>query len=161
MEVTEDQVIQPDGTPGSYATVKLKDGVSILPLDDDGFVYLTRQFRYAVGKESVEAASGGIDDGESALEAAKREVKEELGLEAEEWLELGVLDLDTSIVNCRASLFMARGLKATEPNREGSEQIQIVKMTMSEAMEQVMRNEITHGASCSLILKAWRTLGRK
>jgi 8-oxo-dGDP phosphatase len=98
IEVIEDQVIQPDGEPGTYAVVRMKPGISVLALDEGGTVYLTRQFRYATGRESIEAVSGGLDEGENARDGARRELREELGIEAKEWTELGLVDLDTSIV---------------------------------------------------------------
>lgn len=58
INVREDQVVQPDGQPGLYGTVIMKPGVAILPIDSDRTVYLTRQFRYALGKESIEVVCG-------------------------------------------------------------------------------------------------------
>jgi 8-oxo-dGTP pyrophosphatase MutT (NUDIX family) len=153
-EVYEDSVIQPDGEPGAYATVKMKPGVSVLPLDDEGFVYLTQQFRYAVGRESTEAASGGIDEGETPLEAGRREALEELGIEADEWIDLKAIDADTSIVFCPAHQFLARGLKFREPSREGTEEMQTIKVKFDEAVAMVLDGRITHAPSCVLILKA-------
>ncbi|CAA9586221.1 MAG: hypothetical protein AVDCRST_MAG88-3978, partial [uncultured Thermomicrobiales bacterium] len=88
--VREDRVTQPDGEPGSYATVEIQPGVAVLPVDRDGIAQLTRQFRYALGRESVEVVSGAIDEGEEPLEAARREAKEELGITAEDWVDLGM-----------------------------------------------------------------------
>src|SRR5690349_13182721 len=82
IEVVEDGVIRPDGQPGVYGTVAMKPGVAVLPLDVDGRAYLTREFRYAVGRDSIEVAGGGIDAGESPQDAARREAREELGVEA-------------------------------------------------------------------------------
>lgn len=53
-----DEVIKPNGAPGTYATVQLKEGVAVLALDRGGRVYLTRQFRYAIGCDSIEVISG-------------------------------------------------------------------------------------------------------
>ena len=153
IEVFEDKVIQPDGEDGEYATVHMKAGVSVLPIDDEGNVYLTKQFRYVLGEESLEAPSGAIED-EEPLESAKREMKEELGIEAEEWISLGSADIDTSIVRCTAHGFVARKLKFGKPEREGVEVMKTVKMSFDEAVEKVLSGEIKHGASCVLILKA-------
>ncbi len=158
IEVIEDQVLQPDGRPGSYATVRMKPGVSILPVDTDGTVTLIRQFRYALGRESLEAVSGAVDGDEPPLEAAQREAREEAGVEAEEWTDLGTMDLDTSIVHCPAQLFLARGLSFTQTNREGTEEMRTVRVLLAEAVRRVMEGEITHGPSCVLILKAARHL---
>jgi 8-oxo-dGTP pyrophosphatase MutT (NUDIX family) len=155
--VYEDSVIRPDGKPGTYATVQLKPGVSVLPFEPDGTIYLTRQFRYATGAESIEVVSGGIDE-EDASGAALKELREELGIEAAELISLGRMDMDTSIVRSPVSLFLARGLKFTEAEQEGTERIELFKTTLEQAVGMVLRSEITHSPSCVLLLKAGRYL---
>jgi 8-oxo-dGTP pyrophosphatase MutT (NUDIX family) len=155
--VYADSVIRPDGEPGTYATVHMKPGVSILPVEGDGTIYLTRQFRYAAGGESIEVVSGGVD-GEDAAAAAKKELHEELGIEAAELIALGRMDMDTSIVKSPVSLYLARGLKFTEAEQESTERIEPFKTTLEQAVGMVLRSEITHSPSCVLILKAARYL---
>ena len=70
----------------------MKSGVSVLPIDNKGNVYLTKEYHYAVERETIEAISGGIDKGENKENAAKRELNEEAGITANEWIDLGVLD---------------------------------------------------------------------
>lgn len=152
--VYEDSVIQPDGTNGAYATIKLPPGVCILPIDDENFVYLTKQFRYSAGRETLEVVAGSVED-ESPLEAAKRELKEELGITADEVSELGKIELDNSIIKNEISFFTARGLKFGETERESTEQMETVKMEFREAIEKIFSGEITHSISCALLLKAW------
>src|ERR1041384_2162647 len=89
IEVYEDQVTRPNGPPGVYALVKIKAGAAVLALDEHGDVYLARQFRYAAGRESLEVVAGAIDDDEQPEEAARRELREELGIEARELIALG------------------------------------------------------------------------
>jgi 8-oxo-dGTP pyrophosphatase MutT (NUDIX family) len=160
IEVVEDAVINPDKTDGEYATVEMKPGVCILPIDDEGNVYLTKQFRYALREDSLETPCGGMEGG-SPLENAKREAKEELGIEAEEWIDLGMVETDTSIVRCPAYFFVAKKLKFSEPEREGVEVMKTVKMSFDEAVERVLSGEIKHAASCVLILKAKLKLAAK
>jgi 8-oxo-dGTP pyrophosphatase MutT (NUDIX family) len=154
IEVVQDRVIRPDGRPGTYATVAMKPGVAVLVLDRDGTVVLTRQFRYALGRESVEAASGGIEEGEEPLQAGRREIREELGVEAGQWTDLGRIDPDTSIVRCSVALFLARGLTWGETGREGTEEMSTVKVPFAEALRMVEDNRITHAPTCVLLLKA-------
>lgn len=154
VEVCEDRVIRPDGEPGSFATVTLKAGVSVLAIDEENEVYLTSEYRYAIEEESIEAVSGAIDGGESPEAAARRELREELGIEAERWDVLGTVHPLTSVLHSPASLFLARGLSFFEPNLQDGEIIRLVRVKLSEAVRMVMESEIKHAPSCMLILKA-------
>ncbi|HAT74178.1 MAG: MutT/nudix family protein [Candidatus Moranbacteria bacterium GW2011_GWF2_36_839] len=158
IEVTEDQVIRPDGKPGIFGTVRVLDGVAILPLDEDGYVYLAEEFRYVLGFKDVGTVSGAPIVGEELIDTAKRELKEELGMEAQEWIDLGLVNPFTNIVKGFQKIFLARQLSFGKDNPEATENIKLVKVKLEEAVEMVMNSEITHGASCVLILKAARYL---
>ena len=153
LEVCKDRVIKPDEQSGSFVTVKMRPGVSVLAMDEGRHVYLTREFRYAVERESIEAVSGGVEADELPLSAARRELREELGIEADEWTNLGLVDPFTSLVHSPASLFLARNLSFVNSHCDDTEIIQLVKVKLSEAVQMVMKSEITHGPSCVLILK--------
>jgi ADP-ribose pyrophosphatase len=152
--LTVDQVVRPDGTPGRFSVVRIMPGVSVLPLDQDGVAYLAEEFRYAVGRHSLEAVGGGVEPGEEPLAAARRELKEELGIEASDWADLGTVDPFTSMVRSPARLFLARGLRFGQHEREATEHIRCVKLPLDEAVRAVLDGRITHGPSCVLILKA-------
>jgi 8-oxo-dGTP pyrophosphatase MutT (NUDIX family) len=154
LELCVDQVIKPNGEPGHYATVRLKSGVAILPVDDKGDVYLTRQFRYAIGKDSLEVISGGIEEEGNPLEAAKREAEEELGIKAKKWTELGHFHLETSMIKGPVYLYLVKDLQFTQTHQDDTEDVKRVKMSLEEAVQLVMDSKITHGPSCVLLLKA-------
>jgi 8-oxo-dGDP phosphatase len=151
--VFEDDVDKPNGERGKYATVRFNEGVAVLPMDDDQNVFLTRQFRYAIGREDLEVVAGSID-GEGALDAARRETKEELGIEADEWIDVGAVHSLTSITQCTSRQFIARGLTFGEQENEGTESIECIKLKLSEAVEMIRSGEITDGDTCLLIMKA-------
>ena len=151
--VFEDNVTKPTGDEGKYATVRFKEGVAVLPVDDDQNVYLTRQFRYAINREDIEVLAGSVE-GEGALDAAKRETKEELGIEAAEWIDVGTVHSLTSIARCTSRQFIARGLSFGEPHNEGTEDIECIKLALSNALEMIRCGEITDGDTCLLIMKA-------
>jgi ADP-ribose pyrophosphatase len=153
LELINDQVVQPDGKDGEYAVVHMKRGVCVLPIDDEDNVYLIKQFRYALGAESLEVVAGGSED-KDVLENAKRETKEEVGIEADEWIDLGTVETDTSMLRCPVQFYVARKLKFGEPEREGTEEMKSVKIKLDEALEKVLNGEIKHALSCVLILKA-------
>jgi len=154
LKVRIDDVIRPDGQPGTHSVVRLKPGVCVLAIDDQNEVYLTEEFHYGVGRVTVEAVSGGIEPGDGSLETAKRELKEELGIEAEQWIDMGVVDPFTTSVVSPTQLYLARSLRFGNPSLEGTELIRCVKMPMAEAVDKALAGEITHGPSCVVILKA-------
>src|SRR5919107_510290 len=153
-EVWVDEVSKPGAEPSRRVTMRMKPGVAVLALDGEGFVHLVRTFRYAVGKECVEVVQGGAEEGEEPEASARRELKEELGIEAEEWVDLGLVDAITSQVYSPARLFLARGLTFGESETEATESLTPVKVKFEAAVRMVMGGEITQGLSCVLILKA-------
>lgn len=161
LKVREDQVVRPDGKDGIFGVVEMISGVSVLPMDNEGFVYVTEEFRYAIEQNSVEVVSGGVDINESPLDAGKRELKEELGIEADEWIHLGKMNPFSNAIKSPAELFLVKKLNFTKSLPEGTEQIKVIKIKLGEAVRMVMKSKITHGQSCVLILKAAQYLGIK
>lgn len=160
INVREDVVTRPDGKPGIFGVVEMVPGASVLPMDNEGNVYLTKEFRYGVGQDSIEVVSGGIDKHETPIQAAKRELKEELGFTAKKIIKLGKIDPFTSVVISPAYLFLATDIRFTETKLEGTEQIKMIKIPLKKAVELVMKSKITHGQTCVLILKAWKYLSK-
>lgn len=154
IEVIEDSVLTPKGEKGMYGFVKINPGAAALPLDEKGFVYLVKQFRYGLGKESIEVAGGGVHKHETPLEAAKRELREELGIKAKEWKHLGFMSALTGTISHREDLFLAQELTFLETQLDDTEMIEVVKMPFMQALAMVKKSDITHGPSCVLILKA-------
>jgi ADP-ribose diphosphatase len=154
MALSCDEVIRPDGAPGSHCTIRLKPGVSVLPLDMQGMVHLTQEFHYGVGRTTIEVVSGGIEPEEDPLAAARRELQEELGITAVEWIDLGVCDPFTSVVVSPTRLFLARQLSFGPTTLEGTELIRRHAVPLAEAVQMVLDSRITHGPSCVLILRA-------
>jgi ADP-ribose pyrophosphatase len=154
VEVREDQVIRPDGKDTIFNVTTVRPGISVLPMDEDGFVYLVEEFRYAIGKYDVGTVCGAIDDGEEALETAKRELKEEIGVTAKEWIPLGRVDPFTMGIWGPFWIYLARGLSFGNPTPEDSEQIKLTKVSFEEAIAMAMDARITGSFAVTNILKA-------
>lgn len=151
IEVTRDEVTRPDGEPGSYATIRIKRGVCVIAMDEARNVHLTKEFHYAVGRTTIEGVSGGIEDDESSLIAAERELAEELGWRAARWTHLGQVDPFTSSVCSTVDLYLAEDLAQCAAAPEGTEQIEPVSMPLPDAIA-LIGHVITHGPSCVALL---------
>lgn len=160
VQVVRDEVIRPDGLPGSYCVVTLKPGVCVVALDAEDHVHLTREFHYAVGAETIEAVSGGRDGEELPLLAAQRELREELGLVAARWEDLGRVDPFTANVYSPTQLYLAMELTQVERQLEGTELIEAYPLPFEAAIDMVMTGQITHAPTCTALLKIARRLGR-
>jgi 8-oxo-dGTP pyrophosphatase MutT (NUDIX family) len=109
--VWHDDVTRPDGSPGIYGVVHFANlAVGVVAIDAQDRVVLVRQHRYTLDEDSWELPEGGVPAGESALDGARRELREETGVEAAEWRELAHLDLSNSITDERAVIFLATRL---------------------------------------------------
>ncbi|MGH9835943.1 MAG: NUDIX domain-containing protein [Blastocatellia bacterium] len=159
LEVREDEAVGPGGQRKTWAVVKIKPGVTILPVDDDRMVYLTREFRYAAGRECLEAVSGVIEEGETPVEAARRELREKLNLEAGRWIDLGRVDPMTSQIDSSTTLFLASGLSFVK--KKDGVRASAVRMPLNEAVGRALGGEITHGASCVLLFRAYYRLMKR
>ncbi len=109
--VWHDEVTRPDGSPGIYGVVHFANlAAGVLALDDRDRVLLVGQHRYALDAYSWEIPEGGVPDGETPLEGARRELREETGVDAADWRELARVHLSNSVSDELAVLFLATGL---------------------------------------------------
>ena len=153
VSLRRDEVLRPDNKPGTYCVVNVKPGVCVIALDEHGQVHLTEEFHYGVGRVTVEAVSGGVELGEVAEEAAKRELAEELGIFAAEWTDLGMVDPFTANVVSPTRLYLARGLTLGRPSTDGGEVIRHLIWSFEEALAAVLDSRISHAPSAVAILK--------
>ena len=153
IQVTHRDVTNPSGNPGIYGVVHFKNiAIGIIPLDEEGNTWLVGQYRYALGRYSWEIPEGGSPLGTEPLASAKRELKEETGLTAERWEILLETDISNSVTDEKGILYLARNLTQGHAQPEETEQLQIKKLPVQEAIKMVLRGEITDALSMISLL---------
>jgi len=154
IRVEEDKVINPSGGNGIYGRVHFKNvAVGIIPIDENQNTWLVGQYRYPLGEYSWEIPEGGCPLGESELESAKRELKEETGLSAKSWTELLRIHTSNSVSDERGVVFVAKDLTIGETQFEDTEDIKIKKLPLEEAFQMVLQGKITDSISMAALLK--------
>ena len=126
--------------------------VLVLPLTDKYELYLIDQYRFMFSKHVMGAIAGYIDDGENALQAAKRELLEEAGIEAGQLELIAKLENSRSVIHSTVYIFLAKNLEVGKANPEEDEEITLVKLSLSDAVKKVLSGEIYHTASIAGIL---------
>lgn len=127
--------------------------VVIFPITSTYEIYLVSEYRYMLQKTILSAAAGFMDKkGEKPLDTAKRETKEELGITASQWEEFATVEISSSVFHGQAHLFLAQDLQIGNMELEEDEQIEVVKMSLDEAVKKVMTSEINNSATMIGIL---------
>jgi ADP-ribose pyrophosphatase len=116
----------------SREIVESPNAVTIVPVDEEGCVTFVRQLREAAGRELLELPAGGIDPGETPLECAKRELREEAGLTGGTWRRRSGFFTVPGICREWMELFFAEGLVRGEAAPVADEQIERVRVPLAE-----------------------------
>lgn len=154
IEVSHHEVINPSGNNGIYGVVHFHHkAIGILAVDEQLNIVLVGQDRYPLNAYSWEIPEGGCPIGEDNLSAAKRELKEETGLEASQWEPLCKFHLSNSVTDEEGQLFLARNLKAGNSSPEETENLSVKRVTLEEALLLIDRGEITDAITIMGIYK--------
>jgi ADP-ribose pyrophosphatase len=143
----EDKVITPSGNRGTYAYPQSPPFVLVVGYKDEHFV-MVRQYRYPLKRIMTEFPGGKIDEGESPLDAAKREFEEETGFTAKHWKELGVL-YDPN----HATVFLAEELSQTGHDKMAEEGIvEALRITWADIDRMIAASEFTDSKTLACLL---------
>ena len=152
----KDTVKLPNGNPATREVIRHVGAVGVIPMTDDGKVIIERQFRYPLNRIVTEIPAGKLDSfTEDRLSAAKRELEEETGYTAKEWLDLG----DYYPAAAWITLYLARGLELGQRHLDEDEFLNFEAVPLSDLLEAVMGGRITDGKTQVAVLKAARMLG--
>lgn len=171
LDVRVERAEYPDGSSGELEIVRHPGACAVLPIVapaercDEGTatgVILLRQYRHAVGGVIWEVPAGKLDGDESPESCARRELREETGVEAEQLHPLTTLCTTPGFTDERIHLFFATGLRFGAPNHEGHEFIEVRIVDLEAALAMVERGEIGDAKTVAcLLLTARRIAGNR
>src|SRR5215470_143973 len=122
-------------------------GAAAIPLFENGDVALVRQWRYALGRYSLEIAAGRIEPGHTPEETAARELEEELGLRARKLEPLAEFYVAPGYCEEKIYVYLATDLQTSAQNLDDDEEIEVVRMPLAAALERVRAGEINDAKS--------------
>lgn len=163
--VTTDEVEEPGGVRARRDVVRHSGSIVVLAVDDSDAldnvkagrrteprILLERQYRHAAQSMMWELPAGRIDDGETALTAAKRELLEETGYNARLWKRILHFYVSPGFLDETMTIYLARGLRAGKAQPEADERIAVKFFTVSEAKRMAINGRIRDAKTISGIL---------
>jgi 8-oxo-dGTP pyrophosphatase MutT (NUDIX family) len=158
LKVTEYDAVAPTGRAAFYGVVGFKNvATGVLPVHEDGTVVLVGQQRFAFGDYSWEIPEGGAPLGDDPLAGARRELREEAGLEAAEWREVLRLQLSNSVTDELAVCYLATGLSACPdgPAPDETEVLTLARPPFREALDAAMAGYLKDALTVAMLLRAY------
>ncbi len=138
----------------TYQVVRHPGGVGVLPLHEDGSVTLIRQLRPAVDATLLELPAGRLGQGEDPADCGRRELREETGLSAENLAPLGLLHSSPGVFDETIHLYLATGLQQGAAEPEAYEDIETVRLPLTEALAMARDGRISDGKTITALFRA-------
>lgn len=145
LTVKRDQVRLPNGHHSQREYVLHPGAVVVVPLLQNGNIVVERQFRYPLHQTFIELPAGKIDAGEDILRTGQRELLEETGYTANEWIKLGHQHPCIGYSNEVIHMYLARNLQSGEHQRDDDECLDVFEIHMGTALQMIQNGEITDG----------------
>lgn len=159
IKVQRDQAELENGAVVTRELVIHPGGVCIVPINENGEVYLVKQFRYPFQEVLTEVPAGKLEFGENHRDAGLRELKEETGAECENFEYLGVMYPSVAYLTEKIHMYLATGLKFDKQSLDEDEFLDVIKIKLSDAVDMVLNGEIKDGKTQTALLLAARKLG--
>ena len=158
LHVRRDEVRMPDGRTAIREWVDHPGAAVVIAVLDNGKLLFERQFRYPLGRVFLELPAGKIDSGEHALDTAKRELREETGYKARNWRHISTMHPCIGYSNERIEIFLAHGLSFVGHGRDDEEFLEIMELSMADALLAVRDGEISDAKTITALFWAEKVL---
>lgn len=160
LHVRRDEIGLPNGNRSVREWLHQGRAVCVVPVTAEGNVIMERQFRYPLGRVITEIPAGKLDSPEEdPLEGAKRELREETGIVADNWTDLGEYEPAAAYTSEHIYMYLATGLHQQERHLDEDEFLNVFEAPLSELVDDIMAGRITDGKTVCAILKAARIYG--
>ena len=162
LHVFKDTVQLPNGHPATREVIRHVGAVCVVPVTDDGKVVVERQYRYPIDRVITEIPAGKLDSREEdRLHAAQRELREETGITADRWTDMGLYYGAPAYADEKITMYLAQGLHRGEQHLDEGDFLNVSLVPMEELVEEILQGRITDGKTQAGILKAAMLLKRQ
>lgn len=160
VDLSIDTIELPNGKMSKREVIHHSGAVAIVPIDPDGNVVMVKQFRYAAGRVLLEIPAGTLEDGEDPHKCAIRELQEEVSLKPGRLQKLGGIFVAPGYTTEFIHLYLATDLSESKLNMDEDEFIEVVRLTLPEALNKIAAGEIIDAKSVSGLFMAKAILDR-
>ena len=159
LHVRRDIVRLPDGKHATREYIRHPGAVMVIPVLPDGRLVVVRQYRYPHRRVFIEFPAGKLDPGESALTTGQRELQEEAGYHADEWIDFGVVHPLLSYADEAIFMYVARGLRHVGAKLDEGEFLEVTARSVEELLASLDRGELTDAKTVTALLLYARRYG--
>ena len=159
LHVYKDEIELPNGNEAVREYIKHQGAVCVVPVTDEMEVIAVKQYRYPIGRVTIEIPAGKLDAGEEPLTAAKRELSEETGVECADIEYIGGLYPSVAYTDEIIHMYVAKNLVFGEAHTDDDEFLNVVKIPLKDFVDMVMDGKIQDSKTMAAILKVGRMFG--
>ncbi len=162
LNVKRDSVELPNGRRSIRELIRHVGAVCVVPVTDDGRVVVERQYRYPIDQVITEIPAGKLDSRtEDRLSAAQRELREETGITADRWTDLGLYYGAPAYTDEKITMYLAQGLHMGKQHLDEGEFLNVQTVPIAELVEDILSGKVPDGKTQAAVLKAALLLERQ
>lgn len=152
--VRRDHLLTPSGNTVKYDIIEHIGSVNIVPVDENGQIYFVRQYRHAAEMDLLELPAGTLEPGEAPEEAAAREIREEIGMAAQNIKEIGSFYLAPGYSTELMHVFLATGLSHDPLDPDADEYLSVEKIPIEAALRLAESGQMQDAKSMAALFLA-------